>query len=273
MDNFPLITLLAIKKMNYSVTEKIEQINSFAFTLLKETKLMNQRRHIVEPLILSTEIKTELHQKMNNTYGANAYNHIIPLFIQDLVRDLSRLAFDTHDKTASLKNLHRKIKQEKVLKRIKENFVVFPNKFNNNDQFLNDLPAEAQEQFTEKFRQQHRERFEASFDDAWDQINNFVSSMEENTIVEKLKTYRDKYYSHIEMSPLGQAPKPFNLENLGLKYDEVLNYLDEFMKIVYDLVRILTGVVYSREDDNKMYQSNGTNMWRLLLNKEEIKGG
>ena len=259
--------------MNFPVSEKIEQINSFAFTLLKETQLMNQRRHIVEPLILNAEIKDELHSIMNNTYGANAYNHVIPLFIQDLVRDLSRLAFDTDKKTASLSNLHRKIKQDKVLEKIKENFILTPNKFNNNDQFLKDLPLETRERLTENYRQQNRKQFEKAFTESWEHIDKFVCLIDENTTVEKLKTYRDKYYAHIEMTPLGQTPEPFNLNNLGLKYDEVLRYLDEFIGIVYDLFRILTGVVYSPEDDNKIHKSNGTNMWRLLLNKKEIKGG
>lgn len=65
---------------------------------------MDQRRHILEPLVRDKEIKDALRIKFEGTDGVRAYNNLAPWLAQDLIGDLARLFLDKKEKAASFVN-------------------------------------------------------------------------------------------------------------------------------------------------------------------------
>ena len=74
--------------------QRLRQIEGYAKTLVQEVRIMDERRHILQPLLRDEEVRRALAEKFRNTFGAHAYNHLAPMMAQDLVRDLARLLLD-----------------------------------------------------------------------------------------------------------------------------------------------------------------------------------
>lgn len=72
--------------------QRIRQIDGFVRVLTQECHILDERRHILSPLIQDPAIQAGLKAKLDKTPGANAWNHLAPLLGQDLVRDQSRLS-------------------------------------------------------------------------------------------------------------------------------------------------------------------------------------
>ncbi|MDZ7477482.1 hypothetical protein U5F73_21230, partial [Stenotrophomonas pavanii] len=89
--------------------QRIRQIDGFVRVLTQECHILDERRHILSPLIQDPAIQAGLKAKLDKTPGANAWNHLAPLLGQDLVRDQSRLFLDNDLRSGSLTNLWRKL--------------------------------------------------------------------------------------------------------------------------------------------------------------------
>lgn len=225
---------------------------------------MDERRHILQPLLRDEEVRRALAEKFRNTFGAHAYNHLAPMMAQDLVRDLARLLLDDDHRAGSLVNLYRKAREPGIHKALRDQFRKIPDKWHDQPGPIPGLSEEQTARIREKWRGKDREDFEASFDEGWASVRDAVSNLEIDPVAEKVKTFRDKYHAHLEMAPLGRDPGPFDVASLGLTYNDLLDFADRYMRAVFELTRILTGNVFDVEGFSEAHRRHGSDMWRIL---------
>ena len=95
----------------------------------------------------------------------------------------------------------------------------------------------------DQWRDKDREEFEASFDEGWKIASEAIEQLKTDPVAEKIKTFRDKYHAHLEMTPLGQDPGPFDVNTLELSFSDLFGFLDHYIPPLFELVRVLTGSV------------------------------
>ena len=191
--------------------QRLEQIKGYAITLAQAVLVMDERRHILEPLLKDDSVRSALHKKFKKTYGAHAYNHLAPLMAQDLLRDLARLFLDSDRRAGSLINLYRKASAPAIRCALKQKFAEIPDKWNNKPGSIGGLSESQSAEIRKQFRDKDRKEYEESFEEGWESAVKAVKDLAEDPVAAKIKTFRDKYHAHLQMTPLGQDPGPFDL--------------------------------------------------------------
>lgn len=250
--------------MTDTLESRLAQLQGSARALVQAARILDQRRHILEPLLRNEEIKTALAEKINGTYGAHAFNHLVPLLAQDLVRDLARLLLDADQRAVSLMNVHRKASEPRVHEALIQQFGAIPDKWHEDRTPIEGLSQEVSDKLRAEWRDQDRDRFLKSFDDGWREVESAIKRLGADATTEKIRTFRNKYLAHYEMSPLGADPGPYDLRELGLTYDELLAYADSYLPAVFELGRVLTGNVIDVKAFSEVHNRYATDMWRTL---------
>lgn len=252
--------------------KRLEQIDAYAKALIQGVRIMDERRHILQPLLRDEAVRVSLAEKFRDTFGAHAYNHLVPLFAQDLVRDLARLYLDDDRKTGSFTNLYRKASEREINDALRERFRRLPDKWHEQPGPIPGLTQEQTDDIRNEWRDRDREDFAKSFDEGWVVATKAIEELTKDPVAEKIKTFRDKYHAHLEMAPMGSDPGPFDVGQLGLKYNEILELAERYMPALFELARVLTGNVHDVEGFSNAHQRYGEEMWRILAGLPEKKG-
>lgn len=243
--------------------QRVRQIDGFIRVLTQECHILDERRHILAPLIQDAEIQAGLKAKLDKTPGANAWNHLAPLLGQDLVRDQSRLFLDNDPRSGSLTNLWRKLNADPAIKEhYRERYGTMFDEFH--DDPISGLPPESSAVFQERFRQQDRVRNYAQFDTRWAELVANMVALSTHPVATKIKILRDKHHAHLEMSKLDDEPGAFDINTIGLTFTEVLEFSDECQAIVAELGLLLTGTNWDPKQFSSIHEKHGKAMWRTL---------
>lgn len=244
---------------------RLEQLEGYAKTLVQSMRVLDERRHILQPLLDDRDVKESLANKLRNSIGGHAYNHLVPWFSQDLVRDLTRLFLDRDKRSGSLVNLYRKSSDPDILDALRKKFSSIP------DRWYEDARGDVPKDVLSDMHRNHCANFERNFEESWLKVVAAIEELESDQVSGKLKIFRDKHHAHLEMSPLGQDPFPFDVGGLGLTYNEILAYLDRYIWIPFELNKVITGTIYDVSEFSSLHRRYGTAMWRILggLNEQE----
>lgn len=243
--------------------QRIRQIDGFVRVLTQECHILDERRHILSPLIQDPAIQAGLKAKLDKTPGANAWNHLAPLLGQDLVRDQSRLFLDNHWRSGSLTNLWRKLQADPAIKEhYRERYGRMFDHFH--DEPISDLPPESSAVFQEKFRQNDRDENYSRFDSGWERVSNEMVILSADPVAAKIKTLRDKHHAHLEMRKLDEEPGAFDINTLGLTFNEVLAFGDRCQATVAELGLLLTGTSWDPQQYASVHEAQGKAMWKTL---------
>ncbi len=248
------------------IEKRIEQLGGYSTALIAAIRVMDQGRYILLPLLEDEALKDTLAVRLKNTHGAYAYNHLVPILAHDLIRDCSRIFLDAGDKACSLCNLHRKAASNDVLDVLRSKFRNIPDQFSEVRIYDLKLTEDDQKKYFANMREDQKNRYEEDFKSAWADLSAFVSGLEKNETALKIKTFRDKYFAHLEMQPLNQEPAPYNVENLGLKFNDVFAFMDECIKCCVNLVRLITGTTHVVGSFAEVHKKRGASMWTVLIN-------
>jgi hypothetical protein len=241
----------------------INQIKGYASALIHSLMILDERRYIFEPLIKNTPIKKALAKKFKDRYGALGYNHLAPLIAQDAIRDISRIFLDDDKRAGSFTNLFRKCSVEKVYAALRENFRQIPDKWHTNPE-IPGLTLKEAAPIVEEWKEKDRKEFEESFDEGWNIAMKAIESLKSDPVAQKIKTFRDKYHAHLEMTPLGKDPGPFDVNSLELSFNDIFDFLNKYIPPVFDLVRVITGSVHDIKEFSSIHRKCGLDMWCVL---------
>ena len=150
--------------MKSNLAERLGQLEEYSKTLVLALRVLDERRHILEPLLQDQEVKNALAEKLRSSKGARAYNQLVPWLAQDLVRDLSRLYLDEGKRSGSLINLYRKTSEPKMFEALRKRFREIPCKWYESAASYDDVPPELEAEMLSKMREDQCQEFEKSFD-------------------------------------------------------------------------------------------------------------
>ena len=243
--------------------QRVRQIDGFIRVLTQECHILDERRHILSPLIQDPEVQAGLKAKLDKTIGAGAWGHVAPLLAQDLIRDQSRLFLDSGHKTGSLPNLWRKLHADPAIKSYyRRSYGRMFDKLHVGT--ITNLSAESSAALMKRFRQQDRRKNYALFDKNWTKLSADMTALKVDPAAMKISTYRDKYVAHLEMRKLDEEPGAFNVTVLGLTFNDVLAFADKCQGIVSELGLLLTHTYWDPQQFAEGHAKQGTDMWRTL---------
>jgi hypothetical protein len=247
------------------LNQRIRQIEGFIRALTQECHILDERRNILAPLLNSAKINAALKKKLDKTAGTRAWNHLAPLLGQDLLRDQARLFLDDDKRSGSLTNLWRKLGADPAIR------VYFRDVYGRMFDGLNvgeidGMSAESSAAIMERFKQQDRNQNHKRFDEGWAQVETDIAALKANPVAAKIKTFRDKHHAHFEMQKLDEEPEPFDVNTVGLTFNEVLAFGDCCQAIVAELGLLLTGTSWDPKQFSDASAKQGEAMWMALAN-------
>jgi hypothetical protein len=247
------------------LSQRISQIDGFIRALTQECHILDERRHILAPLLQNAEVQEALKKKLDKTTGAGAWNHLVPLLGQDLLRDQARLFLDDDKRSGSLSNIWRKLHADPAIKAHFRD--AYGRMFDelHHDQ-ITDLSPELSVAIMEKFMEQDRATNYAQFDEQWERLDADMAALKAHPVAAKIKTFRDKHHAHFEMQKLDEEPKAFDVNTIGLTFTEVLAFGDGCQALVAKLGLLLTGTSWEPEQFAEGHAKQGTAMWLTLAN-------
>lgn len=245
--------------------QRIDQVEGFIRALTQECHILDERRHILAPLLQNPEIQQTLKKKLDKTPGAGAWNHLAPLLGQDLLRDQARLFLDDDKRSGSLTNVWRKLRVDPAIKyHFRE---VYGRMFDDlQTDTIEGLSAESSAAIMERFKQQDRDKNYARFDEGWERLEAEMAVLDTDPVAAKIKTFRDKRHAHFEMQKLDEEPKSFDVDSIGLTFNEVLAFGDRGQALVAELGLLLTGTSWDPQQFAEAHARQGTAMWKTLAN-------
>lgn len=192
-----------------------------------------------------------------------AWNHLAPLLGQDLLRDQARLFLDDDTRSGSLTNLWRKLRADPVVKEhFREAYGRMFDELHAGE--INDLTAESSAAVIERFKQQDRDKNYARFDEGWERLEANMAALKVDPVAAKIKRFRDKHHAHFEMQKLDEEPMPFDVNSIGLTFNDVLAFGDRCQVIVAELGLLLTGTCWDPQQFAEAHATQGTDMWMTL---------
>jgi hypothetical protein len=247
------------------LSQRIHQIEGFIRALTQECHILDERRYILSPLLQNAEVQAALKKKLDKTPGAGAWNHLVPLLGQDLLRDQARLILDDDKRSGSLSNLWRKIHADPAIKHhFRDAYGHMFDDMNNGQ--IRDLSPESSAVILEQFKEQDRATNYSQFDERWERLEANMAALKAEPMAVKIKTFRDKHHAHFEMQKLDEEPKAFDVNSIGLTFNEVLAFGDRCQTIVAELGLLLTGTNWDPKQFAEGHAKQGTAMWMMLAN-------
>lgn len=252
-------TAVTLEELN----QRIRQIDGFIRALAQECQILDERRHILAPLLQNAEVNAALKKKLDNSSGARAWNHLAPLLGQDLLRDQARLFLDDDKRSGSLTNLWRKLGADPAIRAHFRD--VYGRMFD--DLYadkIDGIPAESSAAIMERFKQQDRDKNYKYFDESWARVETHVTDLKTDPVATKIKRFRDKHHAHFEMQKLSEEPKPFDVNTIGLTFNELLVFGDCGQAVVAELGLLLTGTSWDPKQLADAHAKQGVAMWLAL---------
>lgn len=237
---------------------RIQQIDGWTRALTSEVHFLDERVHLVKPLVQDREVQAAMQAKLDRTLGAELWNHLVPLLGQDYIRELARLFLDEGKKTGSLTNIWRKLNVSGVRERYRVSY-------GHKDDYHYDRPMDGfSQEVKEEWRQQDREKNLAHFDNEWSRLSKAMEELINDSVGNSIRTFRDKRHAHWEMQPLGHDPAPFNISTLGLTYDAIFAFGQRCEQILADLGKLLTDTHWEPSQFSEMSAEQGKALWMTL---------
>lgn len=254
---------------NPSLEKKIQSLRAYSKSMIQAMRVMDQRRYILQPLIDDRPIHDALASKINRTSAVTAYNHLVPLFSLDFVRDLARLFLDRGRQVASLENVWRKATEQSVYSRLRNEFGQIPEKWYRDPAPFDGFTMEETQSFLDEMLRKDKSEFLASFDEGWLTVEAGIDRMKQDPVSDKIRQVRDKYQAHFEMTRVNQEPEPMRISDLQLKYEELSGFADCYLPIAYELNRIITDTLYDISESTRLHSESGRALWIVLADIEE----
>jgi hypothetical protein len=247
-----------------ALEQRVQQVKGFARVLASAMWILDERRQILEPLLNDEQVRQGLKTKLDGTPGARAYQQLVPLLAQDVLRDLARLFLDDDRRSGSLINVFRKASAPEVLAVLRAQHKAIPKSWNKENFTGEGFTEEELDAWRKSVIEQNQKEYEKSFDTGVETLKKAVQDLEADAVAKKILTFRNKNHAHLEMMPLGKDPVPFPVKDLGLTYNELFAFADRFMPAILELTRIVNGELFAVKSFQDAHKEYGLGFWRRL---------
>ena len=223
----------------------ISELIAYAEALVQLYLQAHQKVEILESLATA-----DITDRLQNSHGANAFDALVNILIEDIIRSACAFALDQAPATPSVINTWRLADQVAVLSALRERFVMA--------QSTN--PAQGRRDFGDTRTPSQR------FDDAVVRLRQTVPAVTAGPLAQKFVTARNKGVAHHEMrNPAGATPRRFDLRNSKIGWEGLREFVESLAPLVSDLALIITGTDYRILKKHEHHRQNVEDFWARIM--------
>ena len=255
--------------MDVSLRQRIRHLEQRSALIVRETRVLDQRLAITRPLFADESIKRAVGDAVDNSRAAIAWNQMAPLLFEDLARNFCRLFLDAKGKAASAVALVSKMKEPSMLAELQRRY----RHCNDSTPLGNpdDIPIDFLDIVNPADINAQRDRDERHFVERWEKVTRMTESLTDDSVVGKLRTYRDKWVAHLEVQPMQSDPAPFDIKSLNLVYGDVFDRIERYISLPFDIYLLVCHTDYAVAQFRQLHKEAGSEMWRRILRVSDIE--
>ena len=219
---------------------RIDDLASYVNTLVGLYVQTHQKVEILESLATH-----DLVDRLNPSYGANAFDALVNVLIQDIIRSTWALALDKAKTTPSVVNIWRLASHPDALPALRSRFV----------SAQPPEPARGPEQF----------------DEAVVRLQQSVQVATTGPQAERFTRARNKAIAHHEMQRQAERGlQLFDLRSVAIGWDGFREYVESLAPLVQDLALVITGAQYRLADVHEHHRMNVLDFWMRIMGTGSI---
>jgi len=229
---------------------RIDDLFAYATTLIDLYLQTHQKVEILESLAT-----TDLVERLRDSYGANAFDALVNVLIQDIIRSTWAFALDQAEATPSILNIWRLVNHAGVLPGLRERFVTAQS-FDT---------AQAQGEIGDAKARSEQ------FDEAVGRLGQLVPAVTASSQAKKFVKARHKGVAHHEMQRFAKgSPQRFELRSAEIGWDGFREYVEALTPVVKDLALIITGTDYRIAEVHEHHRINVLDFWMRIMGTGSI---
>ena len=231
------------------------KVQAYSGTVASKFLYADRKYALLSPLMTSKEFIS----RYDDSLGAHGLKTLRISLYLDVIQDLSALTYDSNPRAACLSNLSCLLGRQELLNALREDFcrVDFENLHRSGMDEI--VAAQMHAQFIEE---QALERGQ-TFDDTVERIRIALENVLDSDLWSRIKKTRDKTISHFQMTAAGEDPRPVTLEDIGLTWGSIGEFMSMVEPIVFDVEMVVSGATYALEDFKKSHKQIGDDFWKL----------
>jgi hypothetical protein len=229
---------------------RINNLVAYAKTLIDLYLQTHQEVEILESLGT-----TDLVDRLHDSYGANAFDALVNVLIEDIIRSTWAFALDQAEATPSVVNTWRLVSHAGVLAALRERFVAAQSSD----------PVQGQERSGDTRTRSQQ------FDEAVDRLRQTVPAVTVGPQPNKFVKARHKGIAHHEMQRFaGGSPRRFDLRSTEIGWEDLREYVESLAPVVRDLALIITGTDHRIADIHEHHRINVLDFWMRIMGNGSI---
>ena len=224
---------------------RIDDLIAYAKALID---LYLQTHHKVE--IFESLGTTDLVDRLRDSYGANTFDALVNLLIEDIIRSTWALALDQAETTPSMVNIWRLANHAGVLSELRKRFV------------SSHLPDAARGQGDLSDASARSEQFDA----AVSRLKQSLPAVTTGSQANKFVRARHKGIAHHEMQHSAKrSPRRFDVGSTEIGWDGFRAYVESLSPLVSDLCLIITGTNYRIVEVHEHHRISVVDFWLRIM--------
>ncbi len=246
-----------------NMEQRLEKIKAYTQLALDEFLVIRCLFDLLEPLGTNHNLAKRYSKGLSSIARQLLYTELY----FDCSLNLLAISVDDDRRAASIKNILRLLQQEDLKNEIKKAFSQFKNDYSFSESFSDEMKKEA----IKNIQKKHELQLQKEFDDRYNALEKEFKDLESRKICERLRKVRDKIHAHKEMiSPetIGTGrPRLKPIEEIGLKVDDLENFMDAVEKLLDNLYYIVCRSSISRsiiKEENKLMAAEFWNFDNLI---------
>ncbi len=236
--------------------ERIDKVAKFA-TVMEDRYLWARQKLAIMELLVSGDIA----QKVDDSYGAHAYETLSLTLVIDLLRDVFAFALDSDERAPSLANVWKLMNAEDLrtaLRDVAAQPVIPPMTFG--DGFTQQQQVTLSKSLEIEDAGTRRRDFDQAFSDAEKGVTQILNS----DLAQKISRARKKAIAHYDMRLGKSGPELFKLSDAGLTWGSPREFLDMLDPVLLDVVRLAAGRIYDVEGYDRRDRLYAADFWARL---------
>jgi hypothetical protein len=242
--------------------ERIDKVAKYAIVMADRYLWARQKLAIMELLVSG-----DIAQKVDDSYGAHAYETLSLTLAMDLIRDAFALTLDSDDRAPSLANVWKLMSAEDLrtaLRDVAGQPVIPPMTFGDG------FTKQQQVCISKSLEVENAETRCRDFDQAYSDAAIGVTQTLDSDLAKKISRARKKAIAHYDMRLGKSGPELFKLSDAGLTWGSSREFLDMLNPVLLDVVRLAAGRIYDVEGYDRRDRLYAADVWARLQGRAPV---
>lgn len=233
--------------------ERLNKVAGYATVLADRYLSARLKLAILDGLLDGTIAK-----RVDNSYGAHAYNALSLTLLLDLVRDLCVLALDENERAPSIVNVWQLMLSQELRDALRDKAA---RPHHRETVHAENVPPALLTAVQDRFRCEDIQRKQQSFDETYARAAANIKTILKSDIAKSFKTARDKVIAHYEMRGGKAGPVLYDVRETGLTWGSPREFTNLIERTIWDLVLLATWGSYDEGGFEEMHRRYANDFW------------